>query len=68
MFTTLPNLRGFALNIAPLLLFGLLSLVLIFVGLLTFWIGLIAVLPLLAAASYAAWKDIYRPQAPLTPT
>ena len=62
------SLRGFALNIAPLLLFGLLSLVLIFVGLLTFWVGLIAVLPLLAAASYAAWKDIYRPQAPLTPT
>ncbi|HEX9276839.1 MAG TPA: hypothetical protein VGA51_10655 [Casimicrobiaceae bacterium] len=61
------SLRGFALNIAPLLLFGLLSLVLTLVGLLLFWIGLVAVLPLLAAASYAAWKDIYRPRALPTP-
>ena len=61
------SVRGFALNVAPLLLFGLLSLVLTFVGLLAFLIPLIAVLPLLAAASYAAWKDIYRPEAPLTP-
>ena len=36
-------------------------------GLLMFWIGLVAVLPLLAAASYAAWKDIYRAPALLTP-
>jgi uncharacterized membrane protein len=44
-----------------------LSLALTLVGLLMFWIGLVAVLPLLAAASYAAWKDIYSPQALLTP-
>ena len=55
------SLRGFALNVAPLLLFGALSLVLTLVGLLTFWVGLIAVFPLLAAASYFAWKDIYAP-------
>jgi hypothetical protein len=61
------SLRGFALNVAPLLLFGVLSLVLTFVGLLTFLIGLVAVLPLLAATSYAAWKDIYGSQAPLMP-
>ena len=61
------SLRGFALNIVPLLLFGLLSLALTLVGLLLFWIGLVAVLPLLAAASYAAWKDIYRAPALLTP-
>jgi uncharacterized membrane protein len=61
------SLRGFALNIASLLLFGLLSLVLTFVGVLMFWIGLVAVLPLLAAASYAAWKDIFGAQAPLKP-
>jgi len=61
--------RGFALNVAPLLLFGLISLVLTFIGLLTFWVGLIAVLPLLATASYAAWKDIYQPRASrLTPS
>ena len=55
------SLRGFALNVTPLLLFGLISLALAVVGLLTFWIGLIAVFPLLAAANYAAWKDIYSP-------
>ena len=55
------SLRGFTLNATPLLLFGLISLALAVVGLLTFWIGLIAVFPLLAAANYAAWKDIYSP-------
>jgi hypothetical protein len=55
------SLQGFALNVAPLLLFGALSLLLTLVGLLTFWVGLIAVFPLLAAASYCGWKDIYAP-------
>ena len=55
------SLQGFALNVAPLLLFGALSLLLTLVGLLTFWVGLIAVFPLLAAASYYGWKDIYAP-------
>jgi uncharacterized membrane protein len=57
------SVRGFAVNVGPLLLFGMLSLALTFLGLLTFWVGLVAVLPLLATASYAAWKDIYQPQA-----
>ena len=51
--------RGFALNVAPLALFGVLALVLILIGLLSLGIGLIAVFPLLSAASYAAWKDVY---------
>ena len=51
--------RGFAINVLPLLVFGALALILIAVGLLTFGVGLIAVLPLLSAASYAAWKDVY---------
>jgi hypothetical protein len=55
------SVRGFAVNVAPLLVFGALSLGLTLLGLLTFWIGLIAVFPLLAAASYFAWKDIYKP-------
>jgi uncharacterized membrane protein len=55
------SLRGFALNAPSLMLFGLLSLALTLVGLLTLWIGLIAVFPLVAAASFAAWKDIYAP-------
>jgi hypothetical protein len=53
------SMRGFALNIAPLLIFGALALVLVLIGLLSFGFGLIAVFPLLSAASYAAWKDIY---------
>jgi uncharacterized membrane protein len=58
------SLRGFALNIAPLLLFAALSLVLTVIGALAFYVGLIAVFPLLTAASYAAWKDIYVPLRP----
>ncbi len=61
-FTT--SARGFALNILPLLLFGALALVLVLIGLLSFGFGLIAVFPLLSAASYAAWKDIYAVAAP----
>jgi uncharacterized membrane protein len=55
------SVNGFALNTAPLLVFGVLSLALTLVGLLTFWIGLVAVFPLVAAATYTAWKDIYTP-------
>lgn len=51
--------HGFALNMLPLLVFGALALMLIVVGLLSFGIALIAILPLLSAASYVAWKDIY---------
>jgi uncharacterized membrane protein len=53
------SLRGFALNIAPLVVFGALALVLTVIGALAFYIGLIVVFPLVTAASYAAWKDIY---------
>ncbi len=58
--------RAFALNIAPLVLFGLLALVLVALGLVTSGVGLIAIFPLLSAASYAAWKDIFR-VAPIEP-
>jgi hypothetical protein len=56
--------RGFVLNLAPLALFGALALVLILIGLLSLGIGLIAVFPLLSAASYFAWKDVYAVSAP----
>jgi len=56
--------RAFSLNLAPLLLFGLLSLGLLLVGFLTYGVALVAVFPLVAAASYAAWRDIYGPTAP----
>jgi hypothetical protein len=55
---------AFALNLLPLLVFGALSLVLVIIGLLCFGFGLIAVIPLVSAASYAAWKDIYAVSAP----
>jgi hypothetical protein len=59
------SLRGFALNVAPLILFGALALVLTMIGLVLLWgVGLVAVFPLLTAASYAAWKDIYAPVIP----
>ncbi len=50
--------HAFALNVAPLFLFGALALLLVGLGVMTV-VGLIAVFPLLSAASYAAWKDIY---------
>lgn len=59
--------RAFALNVAPLVLFGLLSLLLTVIGLITL-LALVAVYPLLVLASYAAWKDIYGGQPPLTPS
>jgi uncharacterized membrane protein len=53
------SMHAFALNVGPLLLFGLFSLGLIVVGSMAFGVGLIAVFPILACANYAAWKDIY---------
>jgi len=53
------SMHAFALNVGPLLLFGAFSLGLIGVGLMAFGVGLIAVFPILACATYAAWKDIY---------
>ena len=56
------SFSGFALNAAPLIVFGVISLVLIAVGLLTFLVLLAAIFPLLAAANYAAWKDVDTPR------
>lgn len=50
---------AFAQNTLPLIVYGAASLVLICFGLLTAGIGLVIVLPLLAASSYAAWKDVF---------
>ena len=53
------SFTGFALNVAPLCVYAALSLVLLFFGLLTMGIGLLLALPLWAASSYAAWKDVF---------
>jgi hypothetical protein len=51
--------RAFVLNTLPLLVYGAASLVLLGFGLLTLGFGLVIALPLWAASSYAAWKDIF---------
>jgi hypothetical protein len=53
------SMRGFALNVAPLMIFAALAVLLVALGLLLLGIGLIAVYPLLSAATYFAWKDIF---------
>lgn len=51
--------RGFALNTTPLLVYAGLSLVLLAFGLLTMGLGLVFAMPLWAASSYTAWRDIF---------
>lgn len=50
---------AFTRNGAPLVLFGALSFALLMLGLATSGVGLLLALPWSAAASYAAWKDIF---------
>jgi uncharacterized membrane protein len=50
---------AFTRNVGPLLVYGLLSFLLLMVGLATSGIGLLLALPWSAAASYAAWKEIF---------
>jgi uncharacterized membrane protein len=50
---------AFARNTPPLLVYGAASLVLLAFGLLTAGLGLALALPLWAASSYAAWKDVF---------
>jgi hypothetical protein len=51
--------NAFALNTLPLLVYSAASLVLLGFGLATYGLGLVLALPLWAASSYAAWKDIF---------
>jgi hypothetical protein len=51
--------NAFVQNTAPLLVYGAASLVLLGFGLVTMGLGFVVVLPLWAASSYAAWKDIF---------
>jgi len=57
---------GFVQNTQPLLVYAAVSLVLLGFGLLTMGIGLVLVLPLWAASSYAAWKDVFSVREPPT--
>jgi len=47
------------LNTMPLLVYAGLSLVLLGLGLLTWGIGFVFAMPLWAASSYTAWRDIF---------
>jgi uncharacterized membrane protein len=56
--------RAFARNVPALALYAGISLLLLLLGLATMGVGLVLVLPWMAAASYAAWKDIFGLGAP----
>jgi len=51
--------NAFGLNTVPLLAYSAASLMLLGFGLVTFGLGLLLALPLWAASSYVAWKDIF---------
>ena len=51
--------NAFMLNTSPLLVYSAASMVLLGFGLATFGLGLMLALPLWAASSYLAWKDIF---------
>ena len=51
--------NAFVLNTSPLLVYSAVSMVLLGFGLATLGLGLMLALPLWAASSYAAWKDIF---------
>jgi uncharacterized membrane protein len=51
--------NAFVLNTLPLLVYSAVSMVLLGFGLATLGLGLALALPLWAASSYAAWKDIF---------
>lgn len=52
--------RAFRANVPALLALAAYSFVLLLLGLATTGVGLVLALPWIAAASYAAWKDIFR--------
>jgi uncharacterized membrane protein len=56
---------AFARNVPALALYAGISLSLLLLGLATMGVGLVLVLPWMAAASYAAWKDIFGLGAPV---
>jgi hypothetical protein len=53
------SLRAFARNVQPMLALGAYTYILVLAGFATTGVGLVLALPWIAAAQYAAWKDIY---------
>jgi uncharacterized membrane protein len=54
------SIAAFIRNLPAFVLYGALSIALLGVGFVTRGLALLVVLPLWAASSYAAWKDLYR--------
>jgi uncharacterized membrane protein len=53
------SFSGCLKNVLPFLIYGLISLVMVFVGSIPFGLGLLVVWPILTAAVYVAYRDIY---------
>lgn len=53
------SFKGCLMNLLPLLLFTIAALLLMFIGVLPLGLGLLVVIPMLTASSYAAYRDIY---------
>jgi uncharacterized membrane protein len=51
--------RAFLRNVPALAVYAMLAFLLLLAGLVTMGIGLVLALPWIAAASYAAWKDVF---------
>jgi uncharacterized membrane protein len=54
------SLAAFFRNLPAFALYGALSIALLGIGFVTRGLALLIVMPLWAASSYAAWKDLYR--------
>jgi hypothetical protein len=53
------SFMGCAKNISPFLIYGLAGTVLVFLGALPFLLGLLVVIPTLAASMYVAYRDVF---------
>lgn len=53
------SLRAFRSNVPALAMFAMISFLLVLAGLATMGLGLVLAFPWIAAASYAAWKEIF---------
>ena len=53
------SFKGCLVNLLPLLIYVLAAIVLMVIGAIPLFLGLLVVLPMLTASNYAAYKDIY---------
>lgn len=53
------SIQGLKRNILPFIVFTFFMMLLFMLSALTFYLGLLVVIPVLMAASYASWKDVF---------